>query len=524
VDLGRQIAIVRAWFPLLVACTLLAAGVALGVSSVLPKAYEARATLIVGQSLSAINPDYNQLLVSQRLSTTYATLATTRPILNAVIEQFDLGVAPEEFLKVVRASAAADSALLTISVQDGDPRRAADIANALAEQLIAASPAIQGREAEFQASIDADLKATQAQIQNTQAQIDGLRGLPNRTAAQDAEIQTYEGRLVSLRATYATLLSFSSGSAANLLQVIEPAAAPLQAESPRPLLNTVLAAFLGLLIACGIAFVAEYLNDTVKDAEAVRDVAGLSTLGTIAKMRGDKRRSENYRLATLLYPRSSDAEAYRTLRANIEFAALDKPVRTLLVTSSLAGEGKTVTASNVAVAFAQTGRRVLLVDADLRMPGLHIMFDLPNGDGLTTLLRSDDRSVEALASETEQANLRILTTGPLPPNPAELLASERMRVVVQRLEAAADLVVFDGAPLNAVADSITLSSLLDGTLMVIDAGRSSRRAVKLGRDALTRAGANVLGAVLNRVPRREESASGYYGAYDEAHAEGGPVR
>ena len=163
-DLRRQIAIIRAWFPLLVVSVVLAAGAAFVVSSLLPKVYEAKATLIVGQSLSAVNPDYNQLLVSQRLSTTYAAVATTRPILETVIKQLGLGVTSDELLKRVRADAPLDSTLLTIAAQDADPARAAAIANALAEQLIAASPAIQGRQAEFQASIDADLKATQDQI------------------------------------------------------------------------------------------------------------------------------------------------------------------------------------------------------------------------------------------------------------------------------------------------------------------------------------------------------------------------
>ena len=143
-ELRRQIAIIRAWLPLLIVAVLLAAGVAFAVSSQLPKAYEAKATLIVGQSLSAVNPDYTQILVSQRLSTTYATVATTRPILDAVIAQLGLGVTSDELLKQVRADAPLDSTLLSIVAQDADPARAAAIANALATQLIAASPAIQG--------------------------------------------------------------------------------------------------------------------------------------------------------------------------------------------------------------------------------------------------------------------------------------------------------------------------------------------------------------------------------------------
>jgi non-specific protein-tyrosine kinase len=523
VDPRRQIAIIRAWLPLLVASVLLAAGAAFVVSSQLPKVYEAKATLNVGQSLSAVNPDYTQLLVSQDLSATYATVATTRPILNAVIAQLGLGVTSDDLLSHVRADAPLSSTLLTITAQDAAPTRAAAIANAMATQLIAASPAIQGRQSAFQASIDTDLQATEDQIQATQATVDTLSGLSVRTAAQDSELSTLEGRLVSLRSTYATLLMFSSSNVSNLLSVVEPAAPPISPVSPRPLLNTLLAAVLGLLIAIGIAYVAEYLIDAIKDSDDVQEVSGLNTLGAIARMKDGRTRSEIYRVAALLYPRSAVAEAYRTLRTNIEFASVDAPIRTLLVTSAMPGEGKTITASNLAVVFAQAGRRVLLVDADLRKPGIHAVFDLPNTNGLTTLLRNEQVSLDAIAQVTEHDNLRVLTTGPLPPNPAELLGSQRMRAILERLEVGSDLIILDSPPLGAVTDSAILSSFLDGTLLIIDADHSRRRSVRQAREALARADAKVLGAVLNRIPApaRSDYADYYGGAYG---SEAGPEK
>jgi len=517
VDLRRQIAIVRAWFPLLLASVVLAGIAGYVVSSMLPKIYEARTTLIVGQLLSAVNPDPNQLLVSQRLSTTYAAVATKGPTLDAVIQRLGLGVTSNDLSQQVHVDAPLDSSLLTITAQDRDPSRAAAIANAIAAQLIATSPALQGRQAEFQASIDADLTATQDQIDAIQSQIMTLSALPVRTAAQDADLQTLDGRLVSLRSAYATLLSFSSSNASSLLTVIEPAVAPVNPISPKPLINTLLAAVFGLLVAAGVIAVAERLDDGIRDSDAVLDVTGLSTLGAILRMKGDRARSEIYRLAALLYPRSGAAEAYRTLRANIEFASVDAPIRTLLVTSSAPGEGKTVTSANLAIVFAQTGRRVLLVDADLRKPGVHLLFDLPNAHGLTTLLRSDEADLDVIAQPTEQANLRILATGPLPPNPAELLGSQRMRSVMERLKSAADLVIFDSPPVRAVTDSAILSSFLDGTLFVIDAGRSRRRAVRPARETLAKAGAKILGVALNRIPAKADAEyASYYGGNYEA--------
>ena len=304
------------------------------------------------------------------------------------------------------------------------------------------------------------------------------------------------------------MLGFSSNSGANLLTVVDPASPPEEPASPRVLLNTIIAALVGLLIALGIAFLLDYLDDTVKSTDDVQAVAGLPTLGTITKMRTAKGQSEIYRLATLLYPRSPVSEAYRSLRTNVEFAAVDAPARTLLVTSAIPGEGKTTTAANLAVVFAQAGRRTLLLDGDFRKPGIHRIFDLSNARGLSDLLRSDATSLDDVAQPTEQENLRVIATGPLPPNPAELLASQRMRTILDRLAGAADLVIIDSPPLQAVTDAAILSSITDGTLFVVDAGRTRRGAVRNGREALAKAEARVLGVALNRMS--EKSSGGYY--------------
>jgi protein-tyrosine kinase len=242
-------------------------------------------------------------------------------------------------------------------------------------------------------------------------------------------------------------------------------------------------------------------------------------------MRGGGRR-EPYRLATLLYPRSSKAEGYRTLRSNIEFSALDAPIRSLLVTSAVPGEGKTVTAANLAVVFAQAGRRVLLVDANLRKPGVDAIFNLGNAQGLTTLIRGDETSLEAVAQETQVEHLQVVTTGPLPPNPAELLGSQRMHAILNQAKTEHDLVILDSPPLQVVTDAAILSSFTDGTLLVIDARHTRRAAIRQAREALAKADARVLGAVLNRLPDRKYSDDhDYYGrAYGLADATPDPGR
>jgi capsular exopolysaccharide synthesis family protein len=501
----------------MVAATVLAGATAFVFSTLQQKVYEAKAVLIVGQSLSAANPDYNQLLVAEGLSTTYAAIAETRPILEKVIGALSLGDSPKELADRVQIDVPRGSTLMTISVRHPDPARAAAIANELGAQLIAASPAIRGRDTALQESIDRDLTAIEEQIQTTQTRIQNLTDLETRTAAQTAELRDLEDQLITLRSTFATLLPQSSASASNVLTVVEPAVAPTVPVAPLPLLNTLLAAALGLLVVAGIAFVTEQLDDSIKDGEAVREVTNLSNLGTIAQIKGDRGRSEIYRMVTLLYPRSSIAESYRALRVNIEFASVDAPVHTLLVTSAAPGEGKTTTAANLAVAFAQAGRRVLLVDADLRWPGVQKSFNLPNVQGLTTLLRGEETDVNAVSQPSEQDNLRILTTGQLPPNPAEQLGSQRMQAVLGLLRQNADLVIFDSPPLQAVADAAVVSAFTDATLLVIDAEHSRRRHVRMATATLTRAGARVLGVVLNRVAA-EQSLHYYPGHLGESDA------
>jgi succinoglycan biosynthesis transport protein ExoP len=508
-ELRRQIAVLRSWLWLLIVSALLAAAAAYLVSVNLPKVYEGKVTLIVGQSTQATNPDLNQLLASQRLSQTYAELATTGPLIEKVIQKNGLAVTVDDFKERITADAPRDSILIHLAVEDSDPVRAATLANSLAREMIAASPAIAGRDSQVQKFIDEDLASIQLQIEATQDEIQRLSAVQSRSASDEQRLQALQGRIVTLRQTYATMLSFSSNSGANLLTVVDPASPPSQPASPRILLNTLIAAIVGLLGALGFVFLLEHLDDTVKSSEDVEELTGLSTLGMIERMRGGKERAEIYRLATLMSHLGPVAEAYRSLRTSIDFAAVDAPVRTLLVT----------TAANLGVVFAQAGRRTIVLDADFRKPGVHRIFDLPNDRGLSDLLRSDATSLEDVTQATEQEHLLVITTGPLPPNPAELLGSHRMRTILSRISGSASLVIIDSPPLQAVTDAVLLSSFTDGTLLVVDAARTHRNAVRSGREALAQAGARVLGVALNRLKERSGGTYryDYYGQYGPRH-------
>jgi non-specific protein-tyrosine kinase len=519
VDIHRQLSILRRWLPLLVVSVIAVGAAAFGLSNLQPRVYQATATLIVGESLSGVNPDYNQLLASQRLSATYAAIATTHEIMDGVVRELGLRDSPEAVAGRVLVSPSPDTSLLTITARDADPANAAAIANAVAKGLIDVSPAVRGAGTGMLESVEEDLTAIRAEIATTQGQVADLLAEQNRTADQETTLQALQSRLISLRSTYATFLAFTASEGANLLTVVQPALSPGGAIAPRPLLDAALAATIALLLVVALVFVIEYLDDAVRDPDEVTATFGLPTLGIVSKMPGGRDRRPFYRLTPLLYPRSPSAESYRTLRANLEFASVDKPLRSILVTSAVPGEGKTVTAANLALVIAQAGRRVLLVDADLRKPGIHEIFSLPNGTGLTSLIRSPSVLPSAVIQTTEQPNLDILTTGPVPLNPTEVIASQRTRDLVQSLVDTYHLVIFDSPPVGMFSDAPVLSSYLDGTLVVVEARRGRRQKIRHALDGLERAGATILGVVLNRTKGQGHGEySDYYQTADDAGA------
>ena len=212
-------------------------------------------------------------------------------------------------------------------------------------------------------------------------------------------------------------------------------------------------------------------------------------------------------LVTIRDPRSPAAEAYRTLRTNIQFASLDHPLRTLLATSSAPDEGKSTTIANIAVTIAQSERRVLLVDCDLRRPTLHTMFGLPNEVGLTSLMLDENGRIPV--QKTDIPGLLVLTSGPLPPRPADILGSRRMEAVIAQLREHADMVLFDTPPVNAVTDAAVLATKVDGVLLVFRAGTTKRDRARDARRQLEKVNAHIVGVVLTDV--KGEDRYGYYG-------------
>ena len=213
-------------------------------------------------------------------------------------------------------------------------------------------------------------------------------------------------------------------------------------------------------------------------------------------------------LITLTDPRSPVSEAYRKLRTNLSFYSLDNPIKTLVVTSAEADEGKSTTVANLAVTMAQAGNKVILVDCDLRKPALHEHFDLPNDKGITDVMLSADMDMPL--QETAVEGLRVLTSGVKPPNPADLLGSTKMADVIERLSEEADFVLFDAPPVIVVTDAVVLGAKVDGVLLVLQAGKSRRDHAERAKALLEQARVRIVGATLTNAPK-DSSVESYYG-------------
>ncbi len=227
-----------------------------------------------------------------------------------------------------------------------------------------------------------------------------------------------------------------------------------------------------------------------------------------SKMNKDARK-----LITVTQPKSPVAEQYRTIRTNIEFMAVDREIQAILVTSATQGEGKSTTSSNLAVAYAQQGKKVLIIDTDMRRPTVHYTFKVANGLGLSSLLTRQAEKDKAILP-TKIDNLSILTAGPIPPNPAELLSSRAMEHLVTQLREEFDIIIFDAPPLLQVADSRITSKLTDGVVLVVGCTTSDRQRVLKAKEQLELAEAKILGVVLNRRELTDDSAYQYYYSYE----------
>lgn len=341
------------------------------------------------------------------------------------------------------------------------------------------------------------------------------------------EIETKKGFLENLSKQQRENDVISVGTDNNI-SVAEIAIPPEVPISPRRLSTVIGALFLSTLFGMGLALFLEYLDDTIKTTEEVENLlqlpalAAIPTIDSMTKRRlllvgngEDAHANANSELLISNDSRSSLAEAFRQLRTSILLSTAGHAPKSLLVTSSLPAEGKTTTAINTAISLAQTGAKVLIIDADMRRPRLHSVFDISNAQGLSTLLSNElteEETLEVIQFD-QTAKLHLLPSGPLPPNPAELIGSEQMSNLLKTVQNNFTHVVVDSPPIASFTDGVLIASMVDGVILVVHSGKSSRQVVRRSRQLLVDIGAKVFGVVLNNVNLRSNDNSYYYQSY-----------
>lgn len=324
----------------------------------------------------------------------------------------------------------------------------------------------------------------------------------------------------------------------NNIHIVDYAIAPDYPIGPQRLRSVLLASLLSLAFGIGLSLFLEYMDDTLRSPEDVEKMLRLPALAVIPAIGGATRRrhllpgkgalqtrndnrgnANSSELLTNMDPRSPLAEAYRQLRTSILLSTAGHAPKTLLVTSSLPAEGKTTTAVNAAISLAQTGASVLVIDADMRRPRIHKIFETENRRGLSTILSSEMNEAEVLSmiGQDETSGLHLLTSGPIPPNPAELLGSEQMRRLVVTLESTFTHIIIDSPPIASFTDGVLIATLVDGALLVVHGGKSTRNVVRRSRQLLQDVGAKIFGVILNNVDLRSGDYYYYQRYYQQSY-------
>jgi polysaccharide biosynthesis transport protein len=434
-------------------------------------------------------------------------LVTSAQVADLTARRLDGAVAPGQLLAGLHVDVIPKTEILLMRYQSPDPLESRQRAQAFAlayldfrrqqaeEALLVAADSIQQRKQ------DLEKERTRAQ-----GKADKLpEGDPNK-AKFEQQVQQVTGQIALLDQQLAQLTVPEN---VRVGQVVQPASLPSAASSPDYVQNGVLALLLGLALGVGLAFLRERLDDRLRGRSDFEQAIGAPVLAVIPRVSSWRRKTDTP-LITNQEPQSTSAEAYRTLRTSLLFAASQRDVKILIVASPHPGEGKTVTSCNLAVALAQAGKRVILVSADLRKPRLHRFFGLANDVGLTNVLIGE-REPRAVVRDVGIENLKVVPSGAVPGNPAELLGSEAMGRFVTQLREVCDFVILDSAPVLAVSDALAVAPFADATLFLADAEVTTRGAVAQTRTQLEQVDSVVIGALLNNFDPSRARPYAYYG-------------
>ncbi len=418
-----------------------------------PPLYEASTLVLVTERQPTEKAElnygsYEGLLMSERLAKTYSEMMMTKAVAAEVIKRLSLNLSPTELSSKITAEPVQETNLIRLTATDGDPRLAQKIAR--------------------------------------------------------MTVKVFSEELTAFKSVDET--DTSSGGHFIKVNVVEPAALPAKPVRPKPLLNMLLALLVGAVVSSSAVITAEYLDVSIKSSEDLERAIDVPVLGSIPC--NSKRKDAH---AISRHP-SMIAEAYRTLRTNLQYFDCNGKLKIIAITSAVLGEGKTTVSCNLASVIAESGKRVILLSCDLRRPRVHEIFRISNDVGLSNVLIGMADLEDVLVASDETALLRIVPSGPIPPNPVELLSSRRMNRALERAKELADIVLLDCPPVLPVTDAAVLAPWVDGFLLVAQANKTDRNAIARAEDALGKVSARILGTVLNcSKPAARYGSYGYYG-------------
>ncbi len=481
--------------------------------------YQSTSTVMVNEAPATQAADYTSVITSQQLAATYSEMMTKDPVLSEVISQLKLDMIPGKLKGMITVTPVRDTQLIQVTAETTDPQLSANIANAVATVFSTQILEIQSqRFAQSKATLEGQLAEIEKQIAQYETQA-GEALTADEKERLDTKVTEYRGIYSGLLQSYEAIRLSEAQSVSSVVQVeaATPKPSPVR---PQVMRNTLLAALVGMMLAAGGIVAREALDDTIKTPEDIMRTFKLPILGVI-----NHYNDQMTAPISLTEPRSPTSEAYRSLRTNVGFTHVDQPLKTLLITSSEPGEGKTTTVSNLAVVMAQNGKNVMVADCDLRHPKLHVNFKLNNRKGMSNLFSQNSLVLDGSCQVSGVENLVVVTTGSLPPNPAELLGSQKMEKILTAMKEIADVVLVDTPPVLAVTDASVLAPLMDGVLLVVRPGKTRARALGRTLELLRQVKANVLGVVLNDVSLRG-NAYGYsykyyrnYSAYQKYYGD-----
>jgi succinoglycan biosynthesis transport protein ExoP len=494
----------RKWW--VASITVIGLAASLAISLTAHKQYSATAQLLVQPTVNASGLSVVQEPVTQTDVQTELQLVTSAPVQQAVRSRLNSTPA-------VSASEVGQTDVMAITAVSATPSQAALIANLYANAFV-----------QYQQSVASHSLATaeaqvSSQVSSIEKQVKALRG--NTTSPEATALLNQEAVLKEQLAQMQVSGSVDTGDVA----LVTPAQAPVSPSSPKPAQDALLGLVAGLVLGLAVAFLRDSFDDRLTSKEATEHAGGAPVLTMTPAVPSWRRQAPM--VVTVTEPASPAAESYRSLRTSLQFARQERQLRALLVTSPGVGEGKTSTLANLGVVFAQAGERVLLVSCDLRRPRIGAFFGLDEQAGLTSVMLDEQTLEEAILPVPGIDRLSLLPAGPVPPNPAELLGSARVRDIFTRLRDQYDLILIDSPPVLPVTDAAILSRNADATLMLAAAGQTRRSDLHRAVEKLGQAGITILGTVLNKTTRQtgQYYGSSYtyeaYGAGAHATTQGG---